>query len=215
MEAYTFGRCSGFACNDQVRSGQSCMSMVTSGHSVAAASCSSGSTILFNYITVPSTVSFSGLAGRPTFSSYSMFAPMIELRRQASDTQPLSTSAAAASTSVHTTSSTSIPTPHPATSSSGLSIGAKVAMSVCIPIVAAALLLAAILLWRRRVRNSSVLDQHMLSSDHCCNELSGESARNTVTPEPKEMCSVRAPGELEGNVMVGPEPQELPGEHRA
>ena len=207
--------CSGFTCGNQQNNGQTCVSVVTSGQSAALASCSAGTTVGLTTITPPitATLTDSSSVSIATYTSYTIFAPMIEIRRQATDALPSSTASATPTTSETTQSSSS---------SSGLSTGAKAAIGVVVPVVVLAILLAAFLIWRRRRarRTADTAAQQAGLLHYSDAKPPVEASTQPISPAaPKtpyaEMNATREPQEMMADLPADYERQELPGEPRS
>ncbi|KAK4494965.1 hypothetical protein PRZ48_014321 [Zasmidium cellare] len=125
----------------------------SSGASVAIGTCQSGSTQQFSYLTLPNggttVVQESTTNVVNGMQTFTMQAPLVEIRWRPTD-RP------ATATSSETPSNTASASPTSTSdSSSGLSTGATVAIAVVIPVVVIAALVAAFFLWRNRKRNKS------------------------------------------------------------
>ena len=193
------------------------MSVVTSGQSAALASCSAGTTVGLTTITPPitATLTDSSSVSIATYTSYTIFAPMIEIRRQATDALPSST-ANATPTPTETTQSSS------SSSSTGLSTGAKAAIGVVVPVVVLAILLAAFLLWRRRKarQTADIAAQQAGLLPYIDAKPPVEASTQSTSPAaPKtpyaEMNAAREPQEMMADLPADYERQELPGEPRS
>ncbi|USW46713.1 Putative SKG6/AXL2 alpha-helix transmembrane domain-containing protein [Septoria linicola] len=145
-----YGCCpTGYPCDQSgARAYQTCVSVVTSDGSYLRGDCTSGSLATQTYVTLPqtTTTAFPLVSVSTLISVGTLFAPMIELRRQPSD-MPLTTASntsTAAAAALATSTSTS----------SGLPTGAKIGIGVAVPVIVLAIVLAAFLLWRRRRKQS-------------------------------------------------------------
>lgn len=158
---------SSYACANLVPSGpQACLSMAFAGATFRVSRCVAASNAdicetraipLVSSITMPTT------SGMTTWSYYTIYATMVEIRWQSSDQsssfQILATGSASSITPTHsqrshalsTGSSTTLPHSH---RSHGLSNGSKEAMGVSIPIVVLVILVGVALFFRKRMQKS-------------------------------------------------------------
>lgn len=139
---------------------QSCYSVASSGATVALGTCESGSTQQFSYATFPNggttVVQASTTNVVNGMDSFTVQAPLVEIRWKSSDLPASATSETTPSSTASSISNSD--------SSSGLSTGAIAAIAVVIPVVAIAALVGAFLLWRRR-KKSPGKGQNLLELD--------------------------------------------------
>jgi hypothetical protein len=136
-----------------------------------------------------------------TMTSASIFAEAIQLRYKSTDLSTQSTTTSSSSSSPTAASATSGSTATQAPASSGLSIGAKIAAGVIIPVAIIAIALAALLLvLRRRRRSAGGAPSELDSAGH---PYPSSAMKKTLPAEAGEL-AVREPAGYEldsGRVM--------------
>ncbi|KPM45204.1 hypothetical protein AK830_g1329 [Neonectria ditissima] len=191
----------GYHChfNPGVDEAQTCYSIVKTG-SFPTVQCSSGSSNRYSYMTVPATFieTASGSEGTSFLRAVTIYAPLFQLNRQASDLSSSSTkSTGSTSVTSHSTSLTGVTSEAPAPSSSngGLSVGAQAGIGVGAGLVGLTLLGTALYFWRRKKKTPAVTERPKPELEGQLRhpvELYGNSSPNAATTASVPMSSQRS-----------------------
>jgi hypothetical protein len=175
----------GFSCTTIQSNIQTCEQLLAGTGSAVLGICSDGATVDVSTQTVPLVEYYSGTSSSVpvTVSQIAVMAPLIDIRWQASDTTKSTSTKAPAGG--QESSRGSSPGSDAVAPSSGLSSGAEAGIGVAVAIAVIAVLLGAVLIWRRKRRsgskNSNFTTQHELQGNPL-HELEHSEQRQEMMP---------------------------------